>query len=120
MSCGKVIVFGGTGYFGRLLTEDLVLYSACDITVASRHPPHSERFRTVVADLADRKSLERSLHDVEVAICAAGPYQRLPTLLCELCIDRGIHYIDLADDRKFVGKIRGLAASRKCESAICT
>src|SRR5689334_9086516 len=120
MSRGKVVVFGGTGYFGRLLIEDLLLYSDCDLTVASRRPTPSARFRTVVADLNDRKSLEQSLSGVEVAICAAGPYQRLSTLLCEVCMDRGIHYMDLADDRNFVQKIRAVAASRKCESAVCT
>jgi hypothetical protein len=102
------------------LIQDLLLYSNCDLVVSSRHPRHSDRFRTVAADLTDLKSLENSLSGVDVAICAAGPYQHLPTLLCELCIDRGIHYIDLADDRSFVRQIQALAASRKCESAICT
>src|SRR5215467_11825388 len=120
MPRGRIIVFGGTGYFGRLLIEDLLRHSECDLVVASRHPLHSTAFQTVVADLGDRDSLERALTQADIAICAAGPFQQLPTLLCELCIERGIHYIDLADDRLFVRKVRTLTASRKCESAVCT
>jgi hypothetical protein len=120
MPRGKIVVFGGTGYFGRLLIEDLLRYSDCDLAVASRHHQHSARFQSIVADLRDRESIDRSLSGAAVAICAAGPFQRLPTLLSELCINRGIHYIDLADDRHFVRRIRALAASTKCQSAVCT
>jgi len=120
MPRGKILVFGGTGYFGRLLIQDLLRYSDCNVVAASRHQQHSDLCQTIVADLGDPQSLARTLAGVDIAICAAGPFQRLSTLLCELCIDRGIHYIDLADDRNFVRQIHALAASRKCKSAICT
>jgi saccharopine dehydrogenase-like protein len=120
MPRGNILVFGGTGYFGRLLIQDLLRYSDCSVVAASRHQRHSDLCQTIVADLDDAQSLAPILTGVDIAICAAGPFQRLSTHLCELCIDRGIHYIDLADDRNFARQIRALAASRKCESAICT
>jgi hypothetical protein len=116
----KILVFGGTGYFGRLLIQDLLHYSDCAVVAASRHEKHSDLCQTIVADLEDPQSLARTLKGVEIAVCAAGPFQRLSPLLCEFCIDSGIHYIDFADDRNFVGQIRALAAKKKCESAICT
>jgi hypothetical protein len=73
------------------------------------------------ADLWNPVSLEGVLRGVSVAICAAGPYQTLPTTLVELCLRRGIHYIDLADDRAFVRKVRSLVAARhETLSAVCT
>jgi Saccharopine dehydrogenase NADP binding domain len=121
MSSGKVLVVGGRGYFGRLLIDDLLLHTDCDLTVASRSKFHSDRFKTVIADLRDAASLERVLDDVGIAVCAAGPYQNLPSTLVELCLSRGIHYIDLSDDRGFVQKVHRLAENHEGSlSAICT
>jgi len=117
----RVLVIGGRGYFGRLLIEDLLRHTDCDLVVASRRQFRSKEFNTVVADLWDASSLERALTDVTVAICAAGPFQTLPTTLAELCLKRGIHYIDLADDRGFVQKVYDLARRHgNSVSAVCS
>jgi hypothetical protein len=117
----KVLIVGGTGYFGRLLIDDLVRQADCDLVVASRRALRSDRFKTVIADLRDPDSLERALSEVNIAICAAGPFQNAPASLAEICMLRGIHYIDFADDRGFVRKVRSLAAGRpNWESIVCT
>src|SRR5690349_5680336 len=85
---GKVLVVGGAGHFGRLLVEDLRRHADCELIVAGRQS----------ADLWNPVSLEGVLKGVSVAICAVGPFQILPTTLVELCLRKGIHYIDLADD----------------------
>jgi len=116
----KVLIIGGRGYFGQLLIDDLFHNTNCELVVASRRAFHSDLFETVVADLWDPDSLDRALTGVEVAICAAGPYQKLPTTLVELCLNRGVDYIDLADDRGFVHKVRSLTADHKDAAAVCT
>jgi saccharopine dehydrogenase-like NADP-dependent oxidoreductase len=115
----KVLVVGGTGFFGNMLVDDLLRQDNCQLVVASRRPFHSDRFETVVADLWNSTSLERALDRVTIAICAAGPYQSLPLTLVELCLKRGVHYIDLADDRGFVRKVRSLAVTHNA-SVVCT
>jgi len=120
MTMSKVLIIGGKGYFGQLLIDDLLRNTNSELVVASRRAFHSDLFETVVADLWDPDSLERALTGVEVAICAAGPYQKLPTTLVELCLNRGVHYIDLADDRGFVHKVRSLTADHKDAAAVCT
>jgi hypothetical protein len=118
---GKVLVVGSTGYFGRLLIDDLLRSVECELLVASRRHFRSNRFETMVADLWDAESLDRALAGVAVAICAAGPYQDLPTSLAALCLRRQIHYIDLADDRGFVRRVRSIAGDHEhSRSAICT
>jgi len=107
----RVLVVGGTGRFGRLLTEDLRRYTDCELVVTDRR----------VVDLRNPASIESSLADVAVAVCAAGPFQRVPVTLAEICLRRGIHYIDLADDRSFVRKIRSLATETRADMpAICS
>jgi saccharopine dehydrogenase-like NADP-dependent oxidoreductase len=114
-------VVGGRGYFGSLLIDDLLRHTDCELIVASRHPFHSERFETVVADIWNPRSLERALERTSVAICAAGPYQGLPLMLAKLCLERGIHYIDLADARGFVQAVSSIAADHNdTRSAVCT
>ena len=108
----KKVLIVGAGFFGRLLVDDLLRYADCEVIVASRHTLPS-------ADLWDPASLERALNDVSVAICAAGPFQLLPVSLADLCMRRGVHYIDLADDRGFVRKVRSLAPDT-LETAVCT
>jgi hypothetical protein len=97
----RVLVVGGTGHFGRLLGEDLRQYTDCEVIIAGRHS----------ADLSNPASLEAALAGVSVAICAAGPFQTLPLSLAELCLRKRIHYIDLADDRHFVRKVRSLVST---------
>ncbi len=116
----QVLVIGGRGYFGRLLVDDLLKFTTCKLTVASRRPASSDRYATVVADLNNQGSLETVLTGVDVVVCAAGPYQDMSTKLVEICIRRGIHYIDFADDRLFAEKVRALAASVETRSAICS
>src|SRR6185369_8680362 len=94
----KVLIVGGNGHFGRLLTEDLRQHSDCEIVIGNRDS----------ANLFDPSSIERALSGVSVAVCVAGPFQELPTTLAESCLGHGIHYIDFADDRNFVRKIRSL------------
>lgn len=115
----KRVLVLGAGYFGRLLIDDLLRYANCDLIVASRRRLHSTRFETAVADLWDPPSLERVLAGVNIAICAAGPFQGLPTSLADLCLRHRVHYIDLADDRSFVRKVRSLARGA-VETAVCT
>jgi hypothetical protein len=115
----KRVLVLGAGYFGRLLIDDLLRYADCDLIVASRRAFRSGRFETAVADLWNPPSLERVLAGVKIAICAAGPFQGLPTSLPDLCLKHRVHYIDLADDRSFVRKVR-LLARGEMDTAICT
>jgi hypothetical protein len=107
----RVLVIGGAGHFGRLLIDDLRRFGSCEIVAPGRN----------VADLSDRAAIDRVLDGVTVAICAAGPFQKLPLTLAEQCLQRRVHYVDLADDRRFVLKVRSLAADGRDDSpAICT
>src|SRR5262245_53933491 len=107
----KILIVGGLGHFGSLLIEDLCRHSECDLLVPSRK----------VLDLRDTDSIASALSGVTIAICAAGPFQKLPVSLAEQCLHRGVHYIDLADDRGFVRKVRSLVPNtRNNLPAICT
>jgi saccharopine dehydrogenase-like NADP-dependent oxidoreductase len=119
-----ILVVGASGYFGSLLVEDLLRHTDANVWVGARGrrglemllrrfgPDLSQRLIPCVCDLAQPASVEAVLPQVDVAICAAGPYQRLPLTLLESCVKHGVPYIDMADDRGFFVKAQDWVAQR--------
>ena len=103
-----VIVYGGDGFFGSLVVEDLLKHSDARIVIASRHPDtkvfpdFAPRIRFFESDLNNYESVVNTIHGAAVAICCAGPFQKLSTNLLKACIEQKVHYVDVADDRRFV------------------
>jgi len=126
----RVLVIGGAGYFGSLLVEELLEYTDAQIIIGGRNKKRIGEFcRTNPArltsqevDILQAPSVERALEQVQVAVCAAGPFQSLPTTLLEFCLARNVHYIDLSDNREFVCRARKLAAdsARESRAAVCS
>ncbi|MCP4036455.1 MAG: NAD(P)H-binding protein [bacterium] len=119
----RVLVVGASGYFGRLLVEDLLQTTHVSLVLAGREQSRLEslrvilagqgmgdRLETVVCELGDAASVRAALSGVAVAVCAAGPYQALPLTLLDLCIELGIPYLDLCDDRGFLRRVRSRVA----------
>ncbi len=92
----SVVVFGGTGTFGRLLVEEI---GAC--TVVGRSTGH---------DIRDSGACRRALKGARVAINCAGPFQGFDDTLLRACLAAGCHYVDIADDRAYCAAVRGLDA----------
>ena len=126
----RVLVVGAAGFFGSLLVDELLRYTDVDIAIAGRTQRplnrlaarlsrYKSRLSTMQLDLYDRGKIKEAIEGASIVICAAGPYQTLPTILSELCIEAAIPYLDLADDRDFVEKVREMAM-RNADNAVCT
>lgn len=112
----RVLVAGASGYFGSLLVEDLLRHTDADVRVGTRRRDemetlarrfegtHRRRLTPCFCDLARPDSVEDALRDIDLAVCAAGPYQGLPLTLLEACVRLGVPYVDLADDRGFFAR----------------
>ncbi len=101
-----VVVYGGTGFFGKLVVDDLLVRTTARIIVAGRSKPRTSsvnsRVTFVTSDLNDPASVRAALAGASVVVNCAGPYQSQgPTLMHE-AIACGVHYLDLAEDREFV------------------
>jgi hypothetical protein len=107
-SLPRVVVYGGDGFFGHLVVEDLLKYSSAEIIVASRHPKsksfHSSdtRVRMVESDANDYLSVLSAVEDARVVVSCIGPYQGQSLNLLRACIEKHVAYVDVADDRDFV------------------
>jgi len=107
-SLAKVVVYGGSGFFGRCVVQDLLKHSDAQVVVASRSPNANHfvgfgnRVRCYISDATDRESVLGLLDDATVLINCMGPYQGMGLDLLKACIQKRVHYIDVADDRDFV------------------
>ena len=113
----RVVVYGGDGFFGRLVVEDLLKYSSAEIVVASRHPkstpfhPSETRLHRIESDVNDYPSALASIEGAKVVVSCIGPYQGQSLNLLRACIEKHVAYVDVADDRDFVVRCHQIASA---------
>lgn len=119
-----VLVLGGYGGFGARLSKRLAA-DGWSVLVAGRHEAAARDFAQTLPNArpvaADRNAdltpiLER--HRPMLVIDAAGPFQGSDYRVAEACISLGVHYIDLADARAFVGGIAALDERAKTAGVV--
>jgi saccharopine dehydrogenase-like NADP-dependent oxidoreductase len=122
MTVSRIVVLGGYGNFGKRIVESLSEMIGITIFIAGRNAMKAKRLcdelslnvanlaiESVVIDIHnpdfvnDLKSLSPDL-----VIHTGGPFQGQNYSVPEACIDVGSHYIDLADDRRYVCDITSL------------
>jgi saccharopine dehydrogenase-like NADP-dependent oxidoreductase len=122
----SVIVLGGYGNFGKRIVENLSSISGLTIYIAGRNALKAQAFIgellneskaqlssfiiDIYADDFEEKLIELS---PDVVIHTSGPFQGQDYHVPKACIQAGAHYIDLADDRRFVCDIIELNALAK-------
>jgi short subunit dehydrogenase-like uncharacterized protein len=116
-----VIVFGATGFAGRLVAEYLQDHHAGEIrwAVAGRNQAKLEK---LVASLADRRpdappvefriadsqdhqTLEAMAAATRVVCTTVGPYAKYGGPVVAACVAKGAHYCDLTGEPQFVRRM---------------
>ncbi len=110
-----IVVYGATGFVGRLVAEYLAgaAPDGVSIALAGRSEPKLERVRSglssraagwplVVADSSDLDALAGMARDACVVATTVGPYRRSGLKLVEACADAGTDYADLTGEVLFV------------------
>ncbi len=110
-----IVVFGATGFVGRLTAEHLAAYAPAGtrIGLAGRSEdkvravrtslgPSAESWPIVVADSGDPASLAALADRCRVVISTVGPYARYGLPLVQACAEAGTDYVDLTGEVLFV------------------
>ena len=107
-----IVVFGATGFVGRLVAEYLTEHAPAGVTVglAGRSPEKLEQLAEelgvdwplVVADTSDEASLAVMASGARVVATTVGPYWPAGLKLVDACIAAGTHYLDLTGEILFV------------------
>jgi len=95
----KVVVLGGYGNFGARICRGLKGDPRIELLVAGRDASRAD----AVLDVRS-PALAQRLRDIgaQLVIHTAGPFQQQDHTVARACAEAGSHYIDLADDRRFV------------------
>jgi short subunit dehydrogenase-like uncharacterized protein len=103
-----IIVYGATGYTGRLVAEYLKDKAGLKWAMAGRSLSKLKEIRTeigasadtslIVADSSDPASLDRMCKRTKVVLTTVGPYQLYGNELLVACVANGTDYTDLCGE----------------------
>jgi saccharopine dehydrogenase-like NADP-dependent oxidoreductase len=122
----NVVILGGYGNFGKRIVENLAGIEGITIYIAGRNISKSSALAERLA-AASKASLSPLVIDIFaddftarlarlspfLVIHTSGPFQGQDYRVPKACIECGAHYIDLADDRRFVCDIAVLDRQAK-------
>src|SRR5688572_14346503 len=107
-----VVVFGATGFVGKLTAEYLAKHAPDGVTVALAGRSEEKLARvkselgtdwpTIVADSSDTQSMHRLAERTRVVATTVGPYRKYGMPLVEACASAGTDYVDLTGEPPFI------------------
>ena len=104
----NILIMGGYGVFGRIISSQLAQLPTAQVIVAGRDRKKGEDFAKALnvryfwCDVQDIRALKLALKDVFLVINTAGPFQATDYTVPQACIEAGVHYIDLGDGRAYL------------------
>src|ERR1700710_254656 len=125
---GRIIVFGATGYTGRLGSEQLVARGERPLLVA-RDRSRVEALAgelggldSAVADVVQPSSLAALLEPGDVLATTVGPFARWGGAALDAAIGAGAHYIDSTGEPAFIRRVfeREDARAREADVGLLT
>lgn len=117
----EIVLFGATGFTGRLTAQYLAAHGGDDLrwALAGRSQARLEAVRAelaqqhpacaalplLLADSGDEASLQRVAHSAKVVVTTVGPYIEYGEPLVAACAEAGTDYLDLTGEPEFVDRM---------------
>ena len=108
----RIVLFGATGYTGRLTAEAMVERGLAPLLVA-RSPDKLARLagelggglETATADVSDPPSIGTILEAGDILVTTVGPFVRWGHAAASVAITSGAHYLDSTGEPTFVREV---------------
>jgi saccharopine dehydrogenase-like NADP-dependent oxidoreductase len=109
----SVLILGAFGTFGARIINTLVQSTDLPIIAAGRRVPEvlagvRHGVRTLAVDTLTLTAAALREINPAIVIDTVGPFQARDRKIARICMELGIHYIDLADGREFVQGVGAL------------
>jgi short subunit dehydrogenase-like uncharacterized protein len=108
---GRIVLFGATGYTGRLTAERLVARGRRPV-LAGRSRERLEQMaaelgglETAVADVGRPTTVYGLVERGDVLLTTVGPFNRWGTPALDAAIEKGAHYIDSTGEGAFIRRV---------------
>lgn len=109
-----IIIWGATGFTGKLVTEFLSTLPSLSLAVGGRNKDGldsllsslslTSKVSVVVADVGNDKSLDAAFSRASVVLTCAGPFSKIGFPVVASCVRVGTHYCDITGELPFVRK----------------
>ncbi len=108
----SIVVFGATGYTGKLVVSALVEMGVKDVILAGRDAERLQRLsaqhgglQTRVADVKRPETLITLLQGAHVIINAVGPFLRFGEPVVRAAVEQGVHFLDITAEQSYMARI---------------
>jgi saccharopine dehydrogenase-like NADP-dependent oxidoreductase len=108
----RVLIIGGCGRIGRNIAQDILSHTEAEVTVTGRQAAGlaiakhlGSRARFQVLELANRAQWQAAVAEANLVIHAAGPFYYQNGEVLASCIEQGVNYLDVSDERNFTRKV---------------
>ena len=108
---GRVVLFGATGYTGRLVAEQMVARGMRPLLAARRPEPLKEMaadlgdLETAVADVSRPAGVAQLVEKGDVLVTTVGPFARWGGPALDAAIGAGAHYLDSTGEPAFIRRV---------------
>jgi short subunit dehydrogenase-like uncharacterized protein len=109
---GRIVVFGATGYTGRLTAEALIARGARPVLAARDAVKLGEladalggELETQVADVSRPPSVAALVEEGDVLVATVGPFTRWGDAAAEAAIAKRAHYLDSTGEPSFIRRV---------------
>jgi short subunit dehydrogenase-like uncharacterized protein len=118
----QIVVFGATGYTGRLVADALVERGARPV-LAARNRSALDRMAaelggldTAVADVAQPESVHALVERGDVLVSTVGPFLRFGRPALDAAVEKGALYLDSTGEPPFIRRSSRSAAPRRARA----
>src|SRR3954449_12136018 len=107
----RIVLFGATGYTGRLVAEQMVKRGISPLLAARNADRLTAMARelggleTAVADVARPETVHELVQKGDVLVTTVGPFARWGTPALEAAIGSGAHYLDSTGEPAFIRRV---------------
>ena len=109
---GRIVLFGATGYTGRLTAEAMVERGLRPLLAARSHDKLDElaqelggQLETAVADVSNPPSVRALVEKGDVLVTTVGPFARWGAPAAATASTAGAHYIDSTGEPAFIREV---------------
>src|SRR3954449_295873 len=107
----RTVLFGATGYTGRLVAEAMVERGLRPVLAARGREALDALaaglggLETLVADVSEPASVRALVERGDVLVTTVGPFQRFGRAAIDAAVDAGAHYLDSTGEGPFIREV---------------
>ena len=115
---GTILIYGATGYTGKLIAKAAVDRGARPI-LAARNLGKVKALAEPLGlmarafDLGDPAHIDAAIKDISVLLCVAGPFSATSRPVADACVRNRVHYLDITGEIDVFEALAGRDAEAK-------